>query len=363
MNSVQPPTKRLRSVDTLRGFDMCWILGLGGVVKGVFSALPEGDLRAWLESQLKHVPWDGFHFYDLIFPLFLFLSGVSMAFSLPLRTEREGRAGALRHVIWRGVVLFLLGVFFNGGLKDGLESVRWMGVLQRIGLASACAGVLSLFLPARRLVFVCLALLIGYAALFPLASAVGGEGGLYEEGKNVVNWFDSRWLPGRKHDGSHDPEGLLSTVPAVATALLGVLCGGVLRGAGPSVRTSGRLVGVGLVLIAGGWAWSPFFPVIKKLWTSSFVLVAGGWSMVLLGGFSWLTDVREWVAWTRPFVWVGSNSIALYLLSGLGVFSSVADRFSGKALVDVPLAKPTFSFLAMLLLARALYNWRVLIRV
>jgi predicted acyltransferase len=283
----------------------------------------------WMVDQLEHVDWEGFRFYDLIFPLFLFLSGVSMSIAVPRRLAASGSWATARHLLWRAVALFVLGVIFSGGFKDGWDGVRWLGVLQRIGIASALAGLLLLHLSTRGLVMACLSLLLGYCLLLGLAQVPSFGAGDFREGHNLTNYLDRIWLPGRKYDGDHDPEGLLSTLPAVATALLGILAGRWLQVSAPGTKKSAVLVLAGAALIILGWLWHPFFPVIKKLWTSSFVLVAGGWSAVLLGAFYWLVDVQGWRKWTLPFIWVGSNPILLYLLAGFGAFRAVAERLGG----------------------------------
>lgn len=364
MSNSQPPSQRLVSIDALRGFDMCWILGLGSVLPAVLKVVAPGStLHSVVKEQVEHVPWAGFHFYDLIFPLFLFIAGVSMAIALPRRVEREGKAGAVKHLLARALIIFVLGVFFSGGLKDGFEKIRWLGVLQRIGIASAAAGMLSLWLGTRGLIATTVSLLIGYCVLLGLVPVPGFGAGDFAEGHNLTNYLDSIWLPGRKYDGNHDPEGILSTLPAVATALLGVLAGKWLTSGASSSRKAAMLIVAGIILLVLGWCWHPFFPVIKKIWSSSFVLVAGGWSAVLLGVFVWIVDAMQWRAWTTPFVWVGANPISLYILSGLGLFRTIGERLVGHPEGSWAWLSPTASFAVMLLTARWLYRRGIFIRV
>lgn len=355
---------RLHSLDALRGFDMCWILGMGGVLKAWLARFaPESAITGIIDTQLEHAAWDGFRFYDLIFPLFLFIAGVSMAIALPRRLEKEGRAAAVRHLLERALVLFLIGVFFSGGLKEGWEQVRWLGVLQRIGIASAAAGLFSLWLGWRGLVAVTTALLLGYCLLLGLVPVPGYGAGDFAEGHNLTNYLDSLWLPGRKYDGDHDPEGLLSTLPAIATALLGILAGKWLTGATTPSRKVLGLLGAGAAMIALGWAWHPFFPVIKKIWSSSFVLVAGGWSAVLLGVFYAWVDVHGFRRWTTPFVWVGANPIALYVCAGLGFFRTISERLVGHPPKDWAWITSCVTFALMLLAARWLFKRGIFIKV
>lgn len=358
------PSTRLLSLDALRGFDMCWILGLAGVVTQVLAgAFPEYESAARVAMQFEHVKWEGFRFFDLIFPLFLFLAGVSMAIALPRRVVREGRAKAVRHLLARAAILVALGILASGGLKDGWDGIRWLGVLQRIGIASAAAGVMSLWLGARGLTVATVALLIGYFLLLRFVPVPEVGAGNFAEGMNLTNYLDKVWLPGRKYDGDHDPEGILSTLPAIATAVLGVLAGKWLTGDARPMRKVTGLMVAGSVMIALGWAWHPFFPVVKKLWSSSFVLVAGGWSAVLLGVFYWAVDVRGWRRGLGPFLWVGANPIALYLCAGFGFFRVISARLlfeTGPAYAWLP---ATMTFLVMLMAARWMYGRGIFVRV
>lgn len=322
---------RLMSLDALRGFDMMWIMG-ADALGGVALAMTEGrnDWVRHLADQLEHVPWEGFHFYDLIFPLFVFIAGVSMVFSVG-RTEREkGKDEAFVRLLKRSFLIFLLGVLYYEGWSKGWDQVRWMGVLQRIAISYLGAGFCFIFLKPRTCVAVTVGLLLGYWGLLALVPVPGVGAGNFEEGKNLVNWIDREFLPGRKWDGTHDPEGLLSNLPAIATCLLGTFAGRWLqRGDKSGGQKAGALALAGLVLLGLGYAWWPLFPVIKKLWTSSYVLVAGGWSCLLLALFLWVIDVRGWKAWCRPFVWVGLNPIAVYLAANVVSFDNLARRVAG----------------------------------
>ena len=329
MADPEPPAPRLASLDALRGFDMFWILG-GGSIHSAMKTL--GDSRAVnvIADQLDHAAWEGFHFYDLVFPMFVFIAGVSLALSLPRKAAQHGRAATARGLVIRAVILFAIGVLYSGGISRGLDGVRWLGVLQRIALASLGAGLLSLWLGARSLAATCVALLLGYWALLAFVPAPGRIPGDLREGHNIVNWFDAQYLPGRKYDGDHDPEGILSTLPAIANCLLGVLAGIFLR----STRTEGSrksllLVAGGAALLALGLLWSVPFPMIKKLWTSSFVLFACGCSAILLGAFHQIIEVRNIRAWAAPFIWIGLNPITIYLAANIADFNRLADRVVG----------------------------------
>ena len=388
-----PAPPRLVALDALRGFDMFWILGSGGLFKALHAFGPVQPAAA-LAGQMEHAEWEGFHFEDLIFPLFVFIAGVSLVFALPRAVEREGRARTARRVAVRALLLFTLGLFYYGGLAAGLDGVRWGGVLQRIALAYLGAGLLFLWLKPRGLALACGAILAGYAALLlwvpvpevSVAAVVAGKNvyavsaerfasgaGRFTEGQNVSDYVDRHYLPGRRYSGDHDPEGLLSNLPAVATCLLGVGAGLLLRRDFPGPRKVLLLAAVGAVLVLAGWAWSPWMPVVKKIWTPSYVLIAGGWSALLLAAFYWVIDVRGWARWARPFVWIGMNPITLYLLTSLLDFTKLAARFTGggvQRFLNASVHAGTGELLTALtglalcvLLARWLYHRGIFLRV
>jgi predicted acyltransferase len=330
--------QRLASLDALRGFDMFWIMG-ADALGGVAAAMTEGR-SGWgrhLAEQLEHVAWEGFRFYDLIFPLFVFIAGVSLVFSMERVMERSGRGWALCRLLLRASLLYALGVLYYGGVAEGWDQVRWMGVLQRIAIAYLGAGLCYLVLGLRGCIAALVVLLVGYWAAMRFVPVPGIGAGNLAEGKNLANWIDSQWLPGRKWDGDHDPEGLLSNLPAIGTCLLGVLAGGWMRRPedGRGLGKTAGLLAAGVLLLGLGWGWAWDFPVIKKLWTSSYVLVAGGWSCLLLAAFHWIVDVRGWTTWCRPFIWVGLNPIAVYLSAQLVNYDSLARRMVGGPLQAV----------------------------
>jgi len=363
---MSPPedSKRLVSLDALRGFDMCWILGLAGVIEALLQqVLPGAALTRFVDYEFTHAEWEGFRFEDSIFPLFLFISGVSMAFAVPGRLAREGEIGVIKHLVVRAAIIFFLGVIYSGGMKNGWDQIRWLGVIQRIGVASAIAGILSIRLSTRSLIIVTAALLIGYYLMLALIPVPGVGAGNYAEGKNLTNYLDSIWLPGRKHNGDHDPEGILSTLPAIATALLGLLAGQWLRTDKPPITKVRGLLIVGLALFALGWAWHPAFPVVKKLWTSSFVLVSGGYSTIVLALFYYIVDIKLWRGWCPAFIWVGANPLTLYLMHGLRFFSIVNERLVGSPKGNWAWVGTVTAFALMILTARWMYRRGIFLRV
>ena len=399
-----PATARVTSVDVLRGFDMFWIIG-GEYLVLAGAAMSKNPMIETLATQFEHVDWVGFRFYDLIFPLFIFLVGTSVVFSLGRILAESGRGAAVRRVVRRSVILVLLGIFFYGGLSTAWPDIRLMGVLQRIGLCYFFAGLIYIAFHRRPAVMVaiCAALLLGYwAALtwvpFPdirleranlerisreigsadpaalTAAATETVRGVYQKGYNLSDYLDFRYLPGRKWDAYFDPEGILSTLPAIATCLLGVFAGLLVRST--SVTDGGKvkwLLIAGLAGLVAGYAWGLQFPVVKKIWTSSFVLVAGGYSAVLLGLVYLVVDVWRRQAWCRPFIWIGMNPITLYVISEIVDFRGLAERLAGgdlKAFLDGQVVQGLGGLVIAVLqvglllwLARLLYQRRIFLRV
>ena len=382
---------------------MLWIVGAGSLVQALGKVSDTGVIRA-LSKQLSHVQWEGFHFYDLIFPMFVFISGVSLVFSIDKTVARLGKAKALKKIAIRGVLLVLLGVYFYGGVSKPWPDVRLLGVLQYIGLACLFGGIL--YIAARRahvIAAVCMAILLGYWALmefvpFPdlkvdktsldetvvkvgspdpakvVLSATGKVRGHYEEGYNLSNYVDYRYLPGKKINGAYENQPILGIMGAVAAGLLGMLAGLWLRR--PDVsdkRKAAGLLAAGVAAVAIGFLWGLQLPVVKKLWTSSFVLVAGGYSAVLLGLFYWVIEIGKKQRWCQPFVWIGMNPLTLYLVHNFFSFPDLAARFAGgdvQLYLDAHVAKGAGSVLLvaielglMFLFVRFLYVRKIFIRI
>lgn len=327
----RPAVARLASLDALRGFDMFWIIG-GDALVVSWAELTHWRAANWAAGQMEHVAWDGFHLYDLIFPLFVFLSGVAMPFSLSRRVERgDDRRALVLHAVKRGLILVGLGVFYNNGLfRMGLGEMRYPSVLGRIGLAYTGAALIVLFTGMKGQVRWLVGLLVGYWLALRFVPVPGfGAGDLTEAG-SLVGWVDRALVPGQLFLGDHDPEGLLSTLPAIGSALAGALCGHLLRrGDWTPERKTVALLGAGAASVAAGALWHPWFPVNKNLWTSSFVLVTAGLSMLLLGVFYYLIDGRGWKRWAFPLQVIGANSILIYLAGRLIDFGRPVDFFLG----------------------------------
>jgi predicted acyltransferase len=326
--AINPPT-RLASLDALRGFDMFWIAGADDIVLALKKATA-GAAVAFVATQLEHEPWAGFRFYDLIFPLFVFIVGVSLVFSLTKTVAEVGGGAAFRRIFVRALLLFVLGVIYSGGVAKGIENVRLLGVLQRIALCYFFGAILFCTFRLRGLIVACVTLLVGYWAMMTFIPVPGVGAGNFAEGSNLANWIDREYLPFRKYDGDHDPEGLLSTLPAIATCLLGVFAGLLLRNDTVSGRGKVKWLAIGgVAALALGYLWGLQFPIIKKIWTSSYVLVAGGWSLLLLAIFYQVVEVWRVTKWTQPFVWIGTNPITIYLAAAWFPFRDLANRMAG----------------------------------
>jgi predicted acyltransferase len=295
-----------------------------------------------VEEQLEHVEWAGFRFYDLIFPLFLFLVGTVLPFSLG-KIQGQGSRAIYGRIARRTILLSALGLLCNGVLQFHWERLRVAGVLQRIAICYGVAAVISLNASTRGLVLTLAAILLGYWALLANVAAPGGQAGDYSIAANLPGWVDRHYLPGRimkAYYGYGDNEGLLSTIPAVGTTLLGVLAGRWLRSSRPPCVKVGGLAAAGALALAVGAAWGPWFPIIKNLWTSSFVLVAGGWSLLLLALFYAVVDVLRFRRWAFFFVVIGVNAITIYVVPRFLDFAKVARFFLGGI---ERLAEPTVS--------------------
>lgn len=327
--AVSGTPSRLAGLDALRGFDMFWICGADAFGHAFLKAA-NGPVSHALAEQFEHVAWQGFRFYDLIFPLFVFISGISIVLSRSAKPPAGDRGPAFLGIAKRAALLYLLGVFFYRGYAGWENDIRYLGVLQRIALCYFSAATLHLFLSPRALKVTVVGILLGYWGLMTLVPVPGVGPANLQPDTNLAHWVDSQFLGGKKWNGAHDPEGLLSTLPAIASCLLGVLAGLFLTD--PTRTAAQRLKGLtvaGLALLATGHLWGLAFPIIKNLWTSSYVCVAGGWSCLLVALFHGLIDVKGWSGWARPFTWIGMNSIAVYLASNLADFGKLAKRLTG----------------------------------
>jgi len=380
---------------------MFWIIGGEHLVKAL-NRIDGGPVLAAITTQLSHTKWEGFTFFDLIFPLFLFLMGVSIVLSMDRMLATVGRRPALIRIARRSILLFALGIIYYGGISKGWANMQWAGVLHRIALCYLFGAILYVLLPRRGIVVAALVCLFGYWGLMSfvpvpdlrldkstvgtLAARIGTDSptaisaavpstiqGSYEEGLNLTHYVDFRFLPGRKRNTYYTNEGLLSTIPSIATTLFGIMAAWVLKSSGRTERNKAfLLIAAGVAAIVAGMLWGISFPIVKRIWTSSYCLVASGASAALLGAFYMIIDVWKWQRWTAPFLWIGTNALVVYLAVNFIDFEALSTRFVGgeiRDFLDATVAPGTggllvaaVTLLIPLLLLRFLYRNRIFIR-
>lgn len=322
-------SKRVVSIDALRGFDMFWIIGGDYLFKAIFALIGTGWALS-LESQLEHATWHGFRAYDLIFPLFLFIVGASMPFSISKRLDRgDSPKNLYRHIIQRALVLVLLGLVYNGLFRLDFVNLRYAGVLQRIGWTYLFAAMIIMhWQKAKTQMIIGGGILLVYWAAMALIPVPGaGMNVLTPEG-NLASNIDRLLLPGSFCCFDHgDNEGILSTIPAIVNVLIGVQAGHLLKSDRSDLKKTLLMLinGIGLIILA--LIWNFVFPINKLLWTSSYVLLTGGLSLLLLALFFWLIDVRGWKRWTLFFVVIGMNPITIYVAQRIISFYSMSNFF------------------------------------
>jgi predicted acyltransferase len=347
---------RLTSLDLFRGATIAAMILVNN---------PGNEHAYW---PLEHAEWNGWTPTDLIFPFFLFIVGVSMVFSFQSRLNRgDSRALLLRHALRRGIIIFAIGLALNytSALASPSHGLRIPGVLQRIGICYLAASVLFLYVRPKARAFVVAGLLLGYWILMrflpvPGFGVPGRDVPFLHPDANLGAYLDRKfllWGSTRLYEVTRDPEGLLSTLPAIGTALLGVFTGEWLRSKrSPQSKAVGMLA-FGMAGLVLGQIWGIWFPINKKLWTSSYVLFAAGFALVCLALCYWATDIKRWRgAWTKPFLVFGRNSITIYALAWLfaEVLFSFSAKFEGESLNGhdyifqhffAPLGSPSFSSL------------------
>ena len=330
------PDGRMVSLDVFRGFTIA-------------AMILVNDPGSWshIYAPLEHAEWNGWTPTDLIFPFFLFIAGVSMTLSFASRAARGVARGAMAvHVVRRSLLIFAIGLFLNGFPFFDLPTIRIMGVLQRIALCYLAAGLLYLATMRREtpadgkvrvranlwaLAGVALLLLVGYWALMTFVPVPGYGAGHLGKEENLGAYIDRTLMGGHLWSESKtwDPEGLLSTLPAIATALIGILTGEWLRSERRgSLKVLGLLIaGVGLML--AGRLLHPYFPINKNLWSSTFVLFTGGFAMLLLALCYAAVDLRGWKWWATPWLVFGTNAILAFALAAMVAETSIDFEFAG----------------------------------
>jgi predicted acyltransferase len=375
-NSVNEAPDRLHSLDALRGFDMFWITG--GSALAAYIGHVTG--HEWLATQMEHPAWSGVRFYDLIFPLFMFISGVAIPFALDSKLNKGYPAIKLAGKAFRRMlILVALGIIYNGGLAGNLSNIRYVSVLGQIGIAYFAAVLIYLYSPGFRSSMLWISAILLAVAFVQLFVPVPGFGAGVLTPEGCINgYIDRIILPGRLAYGADgemtdgrgifDALGMLCIVSAVAVTLMGMVAGYLLQGRGRSpIGKVSLLAAIGLVLLVLSLLVHPFYPIIKKCWTSSYSLFAGGIGFILMAVFYLVIDVLHWKSWSFYFTVIGMNSVFVYLFVRFvnvealvhSVFGWTTARFGDSAAIV-----PLLGYLALVWgLLYFMYRKRIFIRV
>lgn len=336
----QQQSRRLLSLDALRGFDMFFIMGGASLFVALATLFPNTFFQG-IAHQMHHVEWNGLTHHDTIFPLFLFIAGISFPFSLQKQREQGKKDVEIyKKIIRRGLTLVLLGFIYNGLLNFDFEHQRYASVLGRIGLAWMFGALIFVNTRTITRIWITTAILVGYWLLLAFVPAPDGNGaGVFTMEGSLVGYIDRLLLPGRLHLTIHDPEGIFSTVPAIGTALLGMFTGEFIKLQKDGLtdkKKAGYLVVAGGVLLVTGLLWGLIFPINKNLWTSSFVCVVGAYSVWMFALFFYIVDVLNFRKWTLFFTVIGTNSITIYLAQRFIDFTYTSDALFGGIAELVP---------------------------
>jgi predicted acyltransferase len=337
-SEVKQP-ERLQSLDVLRGFDMLWIIGGGSLI----IALAKATNWGWLEviaGQMHHVSWAGFHFEDLIFPMFMFISGVAIPYAVTAKVEQGvNRKLLFNKILKRGILLVIFGIIYNGNLRrdfEGFSDMRIASVLGQIGLGYLFAATIVLYTKSFKTRVAWLIGIMSGIAILQLAIPVPGYGaGLLDPVGGMNAWLDRILMPGRLHGETFDPEGILCIVSAVSVTLMGALAGSVLRdGAPASKKKAATLAVAGAVLVTVALILSPVYPIIKAAWTVPFNMLTAGISTMLLSLFYFSIDVKEWNKGVMSYIVlffkvIGMNSITIYIGRSIIDFDHASQFFLG----------------------------------
>ncbi len=350
-----PSQTRLTALDALRGFDMFWLIG-GELLPAALLTWTGWPVWQTLSQQFEHSDWHGFRFYDLIFPLFIFIAGVALGLQGPVLVKlnhaqrRPYYARAAKRLAW----LLVLGVVYNHGWASGLPAdpthIRYASVLGRIGIAWFAAAMLVWHLRARTVAWLTAGLLLLYSGvqlMWPLTA----DGSI-----NAL--LDQAWLPGRTYrQAPYDPEGIFSQFGAITNCLIGALVGMYWRLETSTAQRTIRLGGAAAVLVLVACLLHPFYPLNKPLWTGSFVLLTGGISVGMLLVFEALLGARQ-PRWCAPLNWIGQNAILAYLGTSLMAWSYTVRSLLGGWMTASPAnVQPLLLAVGLLALQLLLLRW------
>lgn len=367
-HSATPSGQRIVSLDALRGFDMFWIMGGHPIFLGLDNVF-HNNITGFIKQQFDHVEWFGFNFWDIIMPLFLFLCGVSMVFSFQKRLATGTKKDIWIHTIKRVLLLWLLGMIVQGKLLTyDIDKIElYSNTLQAIASGYLIATAFLLYLCRRSQMIATGLLMLIFWAIVALVPVNGSTAGAYSQWGNVAYHFD-RIVLGRFHDGQ-DYTWIISSLNFGATTMLGVFCGYVLQSGSPQLIKFRNLVLIGIGLVAAGLIWNIWHPIIKKIWTGSFVLYAGGISALMLAFFYLAIDIYK-IRWgTKWMVILGSNAILGYVAWHLfepaftrvsAVFVDGLKEFIGDWYQTVLYFG---SFMVIFLILRYMYNHKIFVKI
>ena len=302
-STVDQHKGRLASLDAFRGLTIALMIVVNS----------PGDAVNVFEP-LRHADWSGWTFADTVFPSFLFIVGVSLVYSFA--KQQEG--SIVLRILRRTIILFTLGLFVNTFPTFELSTIRIPGVLQRIALCYFFASLIVLRAGLRGRILWLVGLLASYWLMMRFIPVPGVGTGVLEPGQNFAAWVDSHLLNGYMwsyYDGAWDPEGIVSTIPAIATTLFGVLTGQWLRSSASDRRKVAGMVCAGLVLLVAGTMLDRWLPINKSIWTSTFSIFMAGLALVCLAFFYWSIDMAGYPRWPKPLIVLGLNPISIYVLS------------------------------------------------
>jgi predicted acyltransferase len=356
---------RLEAVDALRGFDMFWIIGGSAIFSGLIKAVG-GPLQA-LAPQFEHVPWEGLHFYDLIWPLFMFIVGVSIPLSLKKRkAEGTTKRSLYFHALRRTVILFVLGMIVQGGLLNwDLSKLHpCYSVLHGIAAGYLIAFIVVIELRPKIQGAMIALFLLSYWAIIELLPVPGIGSGVLTPDGNAATWVDQMVL-GRFHYGENT--WFLSYMGFASSVLLGVMAGHLLITDRSEKAKVFMLIAAGAACVLLGLAWNRVFPIIKLMWTSSFVLAGGGYGFLMLALFYWIIEVKGYRRWAFIFTVIGMNSIAVYLAIMLFNFREIGNIFVGSLLPRIgpwdELVSASAAFAVVWLILYRLYRTKTFLKI
>lgn len=358
---------RLLSVDALRGFDMFWIMG-GEVIFKSLDIIFDNHTTDFIVTQLDHVEWLGFRFYDIIMPLFVWIAGVSMPFSYAARLGKNPSKTALwPHIIKRVIILWILGMMVQGNLLtyDPERIKFYSNTLQAIASGYLIASVFLLYLSVRWQVLATVGLMIAYWLVMAFVPVPGAGSNIYQPHENIALFID-KLLLGKYQDGT-TYTWILSSLNFGATAMLGVFAGYLLKSESVPRRKLIMLVVAGAGLIVLSKLWHPVHPIIKHIWTGSFVLFSGGICYLLMAFFYLTVDMTGTKGWARPFIIIGSNAIVAYTAWHLFDFGLVSDVFTGGLEKYTgnwyPFIRAVSAFVVIYLILRYMYLKKIFVKV